>query len=171
MRRDRKASNGYTCDNGLCGGAVGHSHGRPNIKVHYPGNNSNRLVLQPLDSKAAYLQKARKGGGRPRNQPAVSGLNMNAVVCHQARKAELAARCGLDEVERQSRFARASGAANQDCPRAHQDRRGVNGGRGVHTKAYIAGSRTTKRAPRMRSSTIGSLLSAAGRGSRGAMRF
>lgn len=75
-----------------------------------------------LDSEAAHLQKARKRGRRPRDQPVMSGLDMNAVVCHEARKHQPAAPCGLDKIERQPRFARAGGSANQNRLRAHQDR-------------------------------------------------
>src|SRR5882672_2581750 len=90
-----------------------------------------------LNSKATHLQQSRKGGGRPRNQPVMSGLDMNAVIRHEARKDQLAVfRCGLDEVERQSRFARARGPANEDGPRPRQNRRGVNGGWSVHQRLH-----------------------------------
>src|SRR6266481_5128057 len=90
-----------------------------------------------LNSKATHLQQSRKGGGRPRNQPVMSGLDMNAVIRYQARKDQLAVlRYGLDEVERQSRFARARGPANEDGPRPRQNRRGVNGGWGVRQSLH-----------------------------------
>jgi len=67
----------------------------------------------------------------------MSGLDMNAVIRHQAREDQLAVlRCGLDEVERQSRFARARGPANEDGPRPRQNRRGVNGGWDVHQRLH-----------------------------------
>jgi hypothetical protein len=97
----------------------------------------------------------------------VHGLDMNAVVGYQTSKDQTAAGRGLDQVEREPRFARAGRSTNEESPRPNQDRRSMNGrsGGGIHN-TYIAGSRTRKRAPRIRSSMLGSVP-----GSRGATRF
>ena len=162
---NRQPSKRYTGDFRLGRGRVGQERRRCDIEINHPRNKRHRFVLQSLDSEAAHLQKPREHGRRSCNQPVMSGLDMNAVVGHQTRKDQPAARRRLDEVEREPRLARAGRSANEDGTRADQYRRGVNGRGGVHN-AYIAGNRTRKRAPRIRSSIAGSVP-----GSRGATRF
>lgn len=165
--RNRQPPNHHTGEFRLGGGRVGQARRGCDIKINHPRNNRHGLVLQSLDSEATHFQKPREHGRRPCNQPVMNGLDMNAVVGHETRKDQPAARRGLDEVEREPRFTRAGRSANEEGPRANQDRRSMNrgDGGGVHN-AYIAGSRTRKRAPRIRSSILGSVP-----GSRGATRF
>ena len=162
--RNRQPRKRYAGDHGLRCGGIRDSRRRRCIEVNDPRNKRHRLILQLLNSKAAHFEKTGEGGWRPRDEAVLNGLDMNTVVRHQTREDELPARCGLNEIEHQPRFARAGRPANEDRLWAGQDCRSMNGGGSVH-KAYIAGSRTRKRAPRMRSSPVPSP------GSRGAMRF
>jgi hypothetical protein len=73
-------------------------------------------------SKATHLQITGKRRWRTRDQPAVNGLDMNAIVGHKTRKDQPAAGRGLQQVEHEPRFARARGSANEEGPRARQDR-------------------------------------------------
>jgi hypothetical protein len=166
--RDRQPPNRHTGEFRVGSGGVGQARRRGGIEIDHPRNNRHGFILQSLNSKAAHLQKPREHGRRSCDQPVMHGLDMNAVVGHQTSKDQAAGGRGLDEVEREPRFARAGRSTNKESPRANQDRRSMNGwsGGGVHNASYIAGSRTRKRAPRIRSSIVGSVP-----GSRGATRF
>ncbi len=165
--RDCQPSNRHTGEFRAGSGGVGQARRRGCVEINHPRNNRHGLVLQPLNSEAAHLQKPREHGRRPCNQPVMHGFDMNAVVSHQTSKDQPATGRGLDQVEREPRLARAGWSTNEESPCANQDRRSMNGrsGGGIHN-AYIAGSRTRKRAPRIRSSMLGSVP-----GSRGATRF
>jgi hypothetical protein len=162
--RDGQPWKRYAGDRGVRCCGVRHPRRRRCVEVHDPRNKRHWFVLQLLNSDTAYFEKTGKSGRWPRNQPVMDGFDKNTIVRHQTCEDEQAARCGVKEVEHEPRFAGAGRSANEDSPRASEDRRGVDGGDGLHS-AYIAGSRTRKRAPRTRSSAAPSP------GSRGATRF
>jgi hypothetical protein len=74
------------------------------------------------NSETSYFEKAGESVRWPRDQPVMDGFDMNTIVRHQTRKDEQAARCGVKEIKHKPRFACASRPANEDSPRASQDR-------------------------------------------------
>ncbi len=91
VRYDRQTSDPHACNKSVCCGVVWHPHRRRNLEVDHPRYDRYGLVGQLHNSQAPHLQQARKGRGWPRNQPAMSGLDMNPVIGHQPRKDQLTA--------------------------------------------------------------------------------
>jgi hypothetical protein len=145
---------------------VGQPRRRRNVEIDHPRDNRHRFVGQLLNPEAAHLEKPGEDRRRTRDQAVVDGLHLDAIVGDEACKGEVTGGRSLDQLEHEPRLAGARRSANEKGPRPHQNHRGVNGGDGVHEGYVIAGSRTRKRAPRMRSSIAGLAP-----GSRGATRF
>jgi hypothetical protein len=119
---DRQPSNGDTGNVRLRLGSIGQPRRRGDVEIDDRRNNRHRLVLQLLNSEAAYLQKTSQGWWRPCDQPAMNDFDMNAVIGHETRKDQLAAGRSLDEAEHQARLARAGRSTDEESVRPHQDR-------------------------------------------------
>jgi hypothetical protein len=88
------------------GSSVRQPRRRRNVKIDDQRDDRHWFVRQLQNAKAAHLQKTRNGRRRPCNQPAMSSLDMHAIVGHQPRKGQPAARCGLEQVEHEPRLPR-----------------------------------------------------------------
>jgi hypothetical protein len=163
---DRQPTQRYASNGRFPVGDVGQPRRRRNVEIDHPRNNRHRFVRQLPNSKPSHLQKPGKGCRRACDQAVMDGLQANAIVGHEARKREVTGGRRLYQPEHEPRLAGARRSTNENGPRTHQNRRGMNGGGGAHESYDIAGSRTRKRAPRMRSSIAGLAP-----GSRGATRF
>jgi hypothetical protein len=119
--RDRQPREGYAGDDGLRRGGVRYPRRCRHIEVYDPRNKRHRLVLQLLNSKAAYFEKTGERGRGPCYKAILNGFDMNTVVSDQTRKDEPPAFRGLNEVKDQPRFPRPGRAANENRPRADQD--------------------------------------------------
>ena len=119
---DRQPSNRDTGNIRLRLDSIGQPRRRRDVEIDHPRNNRHRLILQLLNSEAAYLQKTSQGCWRPCDQSAMNDFDMNAVIGHETRKDQLAACRSLDEAEHQARLARAGRSTDEERARAHQDR-------------------------------------------------
>ena len=115
-------------------------------EVHHQADHRNRLVSEPADAEPAYFDQSCQRGRRLDQQPSMARFEMDAIVSNQARERQQSRLRGVDERERQFRFARAGASADQHGAGAGQYRRGVDG-RSVGSH-HGAGRRTMKRAPR-----------------------
>ncbi len=102
---NRQPSNRHTGNIRLRSSGVRQPRRRRDVEIDHHRDNRHRLVLQLQNAKAAHLQKTCKGRRRPRNEPAVSGLELHAIVGDQTGKDQRAAGRGMEQVEHQPRFA------------------------------------------------------------------
>jgi hypothetical protein len=74
-------------------------------KIDDQADHRAALVRQLEDTDATQLDQASEFGCRAHYEPAMRCLDVNAVIADQTREAERAARSGLNEFEREPRFA------------------------------------------------------------------
>jgi len=89
-------------DSGEGGRRVGHPLYR-RADIDHDRYNCDRLIRQAKHAESPHFNEASERRRRPRQQPAVSGFQVDAVVSHQTGEAQLGR---LDDFQRKARLAR-----------------------------------------------------------------
>ena len=131
----------------LAAGGGGHSFGVGGGEIDHQSHHRHRLERQRAGCPGRAPRSARERGGRPHQQAAVTGLEMDAVVGDQAGERQ----------QRRCRRPASSASASRDLPAAGRpaDQHGARarpapprrGRSELRRRHHIAGSRTMKRAP------------------------
>ena len=87
-------------------------------EIDHKPDHGESLVLDAPDANAAHFDQSCERRGRPHQEPPMVRLEVNAIVAHQARKSQEPALRRCNETERESRFAHACAAADEDGTRA-----------------------------------------------------
>ena len=96
-------------------------------KVDGQPDHGDTLVGQPPNAEPTHLDETGEGRGGTDQQPAGGRFDLGAIISDQAGEPQLPGVRRRDQVEGETRFAGAGRTANEDCARAHEHRRRVNG--------------------------------------------